>query len=240
MINRLTGVRQRTVWSRGFDDPIILTVDKVIHFIKYIYKNAANANLVSSIEQYPGNSSWQMFRTKQYEKNCIWIRREAFYKINSLHCMNERELNKLVLKLAGETPKYHNFVLEPDAWISCFDEFKDIEPDTINQKIINEILDEERHLEHPTGVLGVSKLKTQHINKTYKPDKFGKRMICICSDINLRIRFIKYFTTISEQAKEAYKRIKYGICDVLFPPGMFMPGGKLLKQLPKKVFMSSF
>jgi REP element-mobilizing transposase RayT/predicted protein tyrosine phosphatase len=237
-INRICGVRQNTIWTDGFDDPIVLTSDKVIDIIKYIYKNPATAHLVNSINQYPGISSWNMFKSKEYSKQCVWLKRSEFYKIDNLNLMTDRKQQEIINELAGKEPKFHTFTLEPNAWMQCFPEYQSIDADSINNKIIKEILEEERKIEHPTDIVGVKKLKTQTINKEYKSSKFGKRMFCISSNIELRKAYISYFKTTSQMAALAYKKIKNGICDVLFPPGTFMPGGMFLEPLQPSLFLA--
>ena len=238
MINRFCGVRQKTVWCDGFDDPVILTADKVIKYIEYIYLNPANAHLVKSIEQFPGVSSWEMYKNNTLVKECVWLKRSSFFKLNhKLHNLLEREQRKLIDAMAsvdGEK-KYYTFTLEPNAWMQCFPEYVDVDAERLNEQIIQSIKEQERQIRHENGVLGVTKLKTQHINKRFKSEKFGRRMICICSDIKVRVAFIAWFKEVSERAREMYKKIKQGMADVVFPPGMFLPGGRLLEPQGKSI-----
>ena len=238
-INRLCGVRQNTVWTRGFDDPIVLTSDKALDIIKYIYKNPVNAHLVNSIEQYPGVSSWRMFKDKEYSKKCVWLKRSSFSVVHNLTQLSECTQTQLIDEFAGEDPIHHTFKLEPNAWMECFEEYQNADCDSINQKIINEILCEERQVEHPNGVLGASKLKMQPVNKKHKSSKYSKRMFCICSNVELRKKYISYLKYISQKAKDAYKAIKKGICEIVFPPGTFMPGGAFLEPLPPTMFLAT-
>ncbi|MDR2337401.1 MAG: transposase [Deltaproteobacteria bacterium] len=237
-INRICGIRQNTVWNDGFDDPIVLTYDKVIDTIKYIYKNPASADLVNSIEQYPGLSSWSMFKKKEYRKECVWIKRSQFYKINNLALMTDKKQKELINNLAGDKPIFHTFELEPNAWMEGFIEYKDNNPEEINNQIIKEVIEEEKKLEHPKGVVGAKKLKTQHINKKFKSAKYSKRMLCISSNIELRKTYITYFRSLTQIAKQAYKTIKNGLCNILFPAGMFMPGGEFLEHIPPNLFLT--
>jgi REP element-mobilizing transposase RayT len=237
-INRICGIRQNTVWTDGFDDPIVLTSDKIINTIKYIYKNPASANLVNSIEQYPGISSWNMFKKKEHNKECVWLKRSQFHKINNLAFMTDKKQQEIINNLAGDEPIFHTFDLEPNAWMDCFPEYKNADQEEINNRIIQEVLEEEKKLEHPKGVVGVKKLKTQAINKKFKSSKYGKRMLCISSNIELRKTYITYFKSLTQLAQKAYKEIKNGICNILFPAGMFMPGGEFLEAMPPNLFLA--
>ena len=61
-INKLLGRTKGVVWDEGFDDPKILDIDMLVTRLVYIYLNPAQANLVDSIEQYPGVNSWKYFK----------------------------------------------------------------------------------------------------------------------------------------------------------------------------------
>ncbi|MDR2337761.1 MAG: transposase [Deltaproteobacteria bacterium] len=237
-INRICGVRQNTVWTNGFDDPIVLTSDKVIDTIKYIYKNPAAADLVNSIEQYPGLSSWSMFRRGEHQKECVWLRRSQFHKIENLGLMTDKKQQEIINTLAGDEPIFHTFELEPNAWLECFPEYKNADSKELSNRIIKEVLQEERKLEHPRGVVGVKKLKTQAINKKFKSAKYGKRMLCISSNLELRKTYINYLKTITQLAKKTYKSIKNGVCNILLPAGTFMPGGSFLTALKPELFLA--
>ena len=63
-INRFMGRRKRTIWAEGYDSALIADIDKAIERIVYIYANPVAAGLVSSIEQYPGLSSWILKEAK--------------------------------------------------------------------------------------------------------------------------------------------------------------------------------
>ncbi|MDR2337786.1 MAG: transposase [Deltaproteobacteria bacterium] len=238
VINRICGVRQNTIWTDGFDDPIVLTSDKVIDIIKYIYKNPAISNLVKSIEQYPGLSSWSMFKKGETCRECIWLRRSKFYKIENLGLMTDKKQGEIINEIAGDDPIFHNFELEPNAWTKCFPEYNNVNVEELTNRIIKEIQQEEKNLKHPKGVVGAKKLKTQSINKKFKSSKYSKRMFCISSNINLRKTYITYFKFVTQKAKQAYMAIKNGVCNVIFPPGTFMPGGLFLEPLPPELFLA--
>jgi hypothetical protein len=237
-INRLCGVRQNTIWTDGFDDPIVLTSDKVIDIIKYIYKNPATSNLVNSIEQYPGLSSWSMFKKGEHCRECIWLRRSKFYKIGNLGLMTDKKQGEIINEIAGDDPIFHTFELEPNSWTKCFPEYNNVDIEELTNRIIKEIQQEEKNLKHPKGVVGAKKLKTQAINKKFKSSKYGKRMFCISSNIDLRKTYITYFKFVTQKAKQAYMAIKNGVCNVMFPPGTFMPGGSFLEPLPPELFLT--
>ena len=236
VINRICGVRQNTIWTDSFDCAIVLTPDKVIDRIKYIYKNPAKAHLVKSISDYPGVSSWNMFKNGINKTKHVWLKRSQFYRIENLHALSESAQSKIIAKMTEDNPGYHTFELKPNAWLDCFSEFNNVDRDAFNKSLIKEILVEEREIVHEHGILGRECLKTQPINKEFKSKKYGKKMFCMSSNIELRIKYIALFRTVSKLAYDAYQAIKQGICNVVFPPGTIMPGGRILQELSKMQF----
>ena len=236
MVNRICGIRQNTNWTDGFDTPVVLTPDKVIDRIRYLYKNPANAHLVNSINDYPGISSWHMYRSNIKETKHLWLKRSEFYPINNLHAMSDSAQSKIITKMAGDEPKYLPFKLEPNAWMDCFPEFANVNREEINKNLIKEILIEEREIPHERGILGSERLKNQPINKEFKSEKYSKKFLCLSSNIELRKKYIKMFKQVSQLAYDAYKAIKQGVCDIIFPPGTIIPGGKMLQKLSKAQF----
>ena len=195
MINRICGVRQNTIWTDSFDSTFIMTPDKAIDRIKYIYKNPVKAHLVKSINDYPGVTSWNMFKSGINKTRHLWLKRSEFYQIKNLHALSESAQSKIIDKMAGDEPAYHTFEPEPNAWMDCFSEFGNIDREAFNQNLIKEILAEEREIKHENGVVGREGLKTQLINKEFKSKKYGKKMFCMSSDIELRTRYIELFKT---------------------------------------------
>ena len=90
-INRLLGRKKRTVWCEGYDSPLLLTADDVVNTITYIYTNPAKDNLETSIDNYPGLSSWSMFLEHSHIKEWAWIKRPAVPCIR--HSQKERGEN---------------------------------------------------------------------------------------------------------------------------------------------------
>jgi REP element-mobilizing transposase RayT len=236
MINRIRGVRQNTVWTDSFHCAILLTQDKAIDWIKYIYKNPANAHLVKSINDYPNVSSWNMFKNGMNKAEHLWLKRSKFYEIKNLHALSDSAQSKIITKMAGDKPEYNTFELEPKAWMDCYPDFENVNREEFNQKLINEILAEEQKILHENGVLGIDRLKTQPIDKEYKSKKYSKKLFCMSSNIDLRVKYIAMFKSVSKLAHEAYQLIKNGVCNISLPAGTILPGGRILQELSKTQF----
>lgn len=223
-INRLLGRRQKTIWQDGYDSPIILTPDKVKSYIKYLYQNPSKAGLVHSIDEYPGVSSWEMFKRNQYSKEYSKLSRDLIPCLSTPDLgINEQkriveDFNKLQL------PKY-NLILEPNAWresLGCN------HASLSDEQIIAEIKQEEETLKSNRikknkTILGSTALRRESMTKEYAPKKYTRRMICLCSDLCLRKAFVETFKFLSSLAEKAYRAWKSGDFSLSIPPSMFCP-----------------
>ena len=118
MLNRLLGRKKRTIWCEGYDSPKILSLARAISAIAYLYANPAKDNLVNSIEEYPGFSSWKMFRTGELTKNWKRLRRPLF-KCLTADSHNLRGYTKEATKLLNQSNEIETFTLEPKAWLEA-------------------------------------------------------------------------------------------------------------------------
>ena len=226
-VNKLLGRKQRTIWCDGYDSPIILTPRDVIRYIRYIYLNAARANLVESIGDYPGVSSWHMFTNGICSKICKRLSRQSIVPLWSPQ-LSIAEQKRLVTKWELQPMAKHVFYLEPNAWIECFEEVSPEDIDKINLEIIKQVEETELELKRKRvrekrGVMGATALRRQSMTKEYEPKKHSPRMICLCSDKALRGSFIELFKSLSTQARRVYESWRVGQIRAKIPPGMFAP-----------------
>ena len=226
-IKRLTGNSKLTLWEEGYDSPQLLTPTTVIKYISYIYTNPADSNLVDSIDDYPGLSSWEMYMGGKNSRKCSWIRR---YMIKPLvkGSVSRDEDKKLVEKLKKESKVEHEFKLYPNEWMKCFKEYRDRDPEEIKEEILSFIRAKEdkcrkKRDEKGWTVLGAAKLRTQSIYKKFKPKKWGRRMLCLSDDIELRQEFLIIYKQVCEKCHQVYRRWRAGDFRVPFPEGMFAP-----------------
>jgi REP element-mobilizing transposase RayT len=119
MINSLLGRKKRTIWSEGYDSPKVLTFAKAMMVVAYIYSNPAKDNLVRSIDEYPGFSSWQMFTLGECTKVWKRLRRPQFLALTK-DSHNLRGYTKEAERLLTESSESQTFTLEPTAWLEAF------------------------------------------------------------------------------------------------------------------------
>ena len=229
-INRLLGRRQKTIWQDGYDSPVLLDATKVRKYIKYLYKNPSKAKLVDSIEQYQGVSSWQMFKLNNLTKSCAKVNRNLIPKMYS-PAISINEQKKIVKDLENLNLPNYNFTLEPDAWKACFEDENESITDLIKEIKEEEAQVKQERVKSIKYVIGATELRRQSMLKEYRPSKYSKRMICICSDIKLRKSFIDYFKYLSSKARDVFKKWKKYDFREKIPIGMFSPGMPVLASV---------
>lgn len=236
-VNSLLGRRQKTIWQDGYDSPIMLTAADVLKYINYIYLNPARANLEERIDDYPGVSSWQMFINGRHKAKLRRLVRPAITPLPfpALSINEQRRLVGSYEKLPGIEAE---FILEPDAWMECFPEVRGRSCESMKKQIIETVrmkereLSEKRKREEKT-VIGATALRRQSMLKEYRPTKFSRRMICLCSVKELRLSFIGYFKALADIARKAYESWKQGDLSKRMPAGLFAPRvPNLMSALP--------
>lgn len=223
-INRLLNKRQQTVWCKGFDSPVILDAEKAIETMAYAYANPAKANLVDSIDKYPGVSSWKMFISGTNSKLCKKVSRDALFPLPSpsLGIGEQQKLAK-ALRIKGESI---SLTIEPEACFECFKE--EIDPATARDLVIERVRELESEARDTRdaakrSVIGELRLRTQSMAKKFKSKTFGKRMICLGSLKAHRVKFLKYYFALCEEARKIYQSWKVGDLSLSIPSGLFPP-----------------
>jgi len=234
-INRFMGRKKRTIWAEGYDCALIGDIDKAIERIVYIYTNPTAAGLVSSIEQYPGINSWRLRKAK--------TSKIARNKIPKLPAKGLSNLKALRIKTRLNKIKSSKYTLRitPEKILECFEDLemsnKELESTLLKKLRIKEKELVENRVKEKKTFLGAKKLKEQRLDLEHEPKKFGKRMICFCSNIELRKKIINWFKELSSSAKYQYKKFKEQK-SMKLPAGMFFSGGLLsgnLLTIPLKI-----
>lgn len=230
LINKFLSRSQRNVWSSGYDSPPILTLDDCYRYINYIYLNPSKANLVESVDDYPGVSSWEMFKSDVSIKRCKKIRRETIVGLGVKTRLTKTEAIVVLREILNENQGEEDFILEPYAFLECFsDAGNEVES---KKRIMEEVWRGECFLKENRSapVMGVSKLVHQDLKKEHQPKAQGRKMICISSDKLKRANYVEWFKLVSKRAREAYRTL---ICTgvMTLPAGVFLPGGGILANI---------
>jgi len=225
--NRILGRKKRTVWCEGSDDPVILTPVRALIAIAYLYANPSKDNLESSIDEYPGFSTWEMFASGKNSKEFKRIRRPQYQRLETNH-HNLRGYTEEANRLLNETDETLPFSIDPDAWLKAFGITEKSDRDRMNSRLVDRI----RHLEERAklkrkrlhqSIIGKEKLIRQRIDLTYRPIRTGRKMWCLSEKRCLRVKFVSFLKDLMSAAREVRKRWFQGDFTLPYPPGLFPP-----------------
>jgi REP element-mobilizing transposase RayT len=234
-INRLMGRKKRTIWCESFHGPPMLTLEDVMDWIVYLYTNPAKDGLERTINLYPGLSSfaaWQGGEKKK--KSSPWINRNLLRPL-STHVLSQAQYAGIARSVKEKAKASHTFEVFPDDWMEVFgvtDEQhrREINKETMRRLRAREEMHERERLARGYGVIGAERLVAEPMNKPYLPAKRkGKKMWCICRDVEMRKRFIAEVKRRVRIAREVFKRWQIGDFSVEYPPGLYPP------SMPKRV-----
>ena len=79
--NLLMGWTKRTIWCEGYDSPVVLSPLRALLALAYLYANPAKDNLVNSIDEFPGLSSWKMYKKRENKRIYSYPRRTRFREL---------------------------------------------------------------------------------------------------------------------------------------------------------------
>jgi len=230
-VNRLLGRRKHTVWSAGFSDPVILDHEKALERLKYVYLNPVKARRCTHASNWPLSSmNWIK------ENRNLTVKRIPRNKVAKLpkRSMTLEEIDKAHFKLSFRGKELYTLKLEPDAWIECYTETKNRDVTSYNDYLSSEIKKEEEKFEkeRPCPPTPLHIQATQNIRTEYQPQKFGKKMICLGSTKEIRVKFLDWYKTQCKKLPHFLKKVKNDIAQLShYPPGFFAPGGFLSSNL---------
>ena len=236
LLNRVLGRRKRTIWCEGYDSPIVLTPIRALIAISYLYSNPAKDNLERSIDDYPGLSSWNMFREGINTSNWAHLRRTTLRTLPK-DCHTLRGYTNEAARVHACTPQVMPFTIEPNAWLEAFKISNSAEMERFNDAIFNRVRTLEKRAEElrkRTGksVIGKHRLLNQRIDLNYRPSRHGKRMWCLSENRKLRITFVRFLRGLFDKARAIRKRWFLGDFTEVFPPGIYPPSlPKLMEPL---------
>jgi hypothetical protein len=229
----LFGLDSLLLWEKRSSVIELITPEDVEERIAYFYQNPANANLVSTIDKYPGLSSWYFFQGFNDSVDSVYTRAVKWYQYNLLPALlSEEDLTQppcasLLKALDGFTKE--SFVLHPNAWMKPFGITDPDEVKATNMRIIKavgiqqETLAAQRRSEEKS-VMGVDQLKREIPTLSgWEPKKKSHRIFVICKDVSLRKEYIKEYKRFCEWCAESRKKVLAGLKDVLWPNGAFVP-----------------
>ena len=225
-INRLRGRCNQNVWASRYDAQPMLTPESVFEKMKYVYLNPSSANLVETIGEYPGVSSWTNL-TKGVVKSYRYYGSAKLSKLP--YGPLPSKFLKSVLRKKSLSKKYtekYPINVNPFGWTKCFLEYRSRDIEFLKQQLMLEIKEEENKLRKKRahkGVIGVQNLVSQCFHKHFKSKKYQKRSPCISTCLLARQRYLEEYWDFRSKCREAYLMFKNSFTHVLWPPGAFPP-----------------
>jgi len=225
-INRLTGISNQNVWAGKYEARALLTADAVIEKFVYLFCNPAKANLVDSIEDYPGLNTWKQFLGAKPD-TFKWIKSSELKQLprqgfttglvaEQLRALDEieRDANELSVN--------------PFAWMSFMMDAKGITPEQVQMRVREEVCArealylKERRLKKK-GIVTAQALSSQSIYKFYRPGSWTKSRACISTCVELAKTYLKEYRDFCAACRRAWLEWKRGNIAVKYPPGAFLP-----------------
>lgn len=230
-IKRLLGKEHLNIWEGSAMMAVITDPEKVIDRLAYLYANPANADLVDTIDDYPGVSSWLEYKSApstidaKSTKRIPWVRQPFVPKLRSrrLSRLEDKAITASVTKASSK--RTHELTLYPNAWMKAFGITKPKEVEEWNRRAMEVVRQKESAAREKRGkskVLGVERLRCEPIFKDHIPKENREKIFVLSSDIKLRIKHINYIKVTAEEASELYEPWTNGH-QVKWPPGVFRP-----------------
>ena len=227
-VKRLCGLSHLGLWDGRPMVAPILDSAKVKERIAYFYCNPARANLVESISEYPGFSSWDTFSEAgaSLESNSSEI-------VPWVHCPSIKKLpadkipisvdRSLTAELKASCTEHEELVIKPNAWASCF-KLNESDVEKANKSIKSIVVYKEKWFsvarkKEGKRVIGAQALRCQQFQKAHSPRKKERKIFVLSSSAELRTQFIDMLNALCDRCVELYQKG----CFYIWPPGMFRP-----------------
>jgi hypothetical protein len=233
-IKRLTGRSHLNLWRRNSTSVVLYgDLAAVQKRIAYLYANPARANLVDSIEQYPGLSSFGAFEQApltldaKVTKRCPWVQAPMIPRLPTLS-VTPRQDRALTESMRIKATEHHDLTYHPHKWMR---RFGITTPEGIAEvkagilRILREFEEEARQRRAREGwkVMGAARLQRQALDiVNYKPSP-SQRIFIYAVDPQTRIRMIEEYRLFCERCAECYEAWKRGDASVRWPPGAYPP-----------------
>jgi hypothetical protein len=231
-IKRLHDVDYLTMWEDRAAVSILPTTQDVINRMAYLYANPAKANLVDTVDEYPGFSTWRDFLTaplsyrRGTHQSMPWVQAKHIKPVKkNLSATADRDLCELIEKKSRIS---HTLAIHPYAWMEYYGE-----PETTVSTMKARIIEQTRALEESyrvlrreedKGIMGAQRLRQESPTITgWKPKKRSPRLYIICCDSEVRMSYLKsheLFLKAMQRCFDIYKT-NGRICN--WPEGSFMP-----------------
>ncbi|NDC37878.1 MAG: hypothetical protein EBZ48_07470 [Proteobacteria bacterium] len=231
---RLLGLPYLELWEPG--GPVVsrvLDIDKACERVAYIYANPSRADLVDSITQYPGFSTWSGFHSAPleecYTETIPWIRQPTISKLPT-RTLTQRQDRLLAEELARAAKTRHDLKVYPNAMFRVFGISDSVEIQRYNQRIFDDIMAREekfaaKRAKEGKKAVGPAVLLMEQIMKPHTPmrDPSDRKILFHSSCKELAFSFLEQLDAFCAKCREVYVAWRAGDYRVEWPPGAFRP-----------------
>lgn len=239
-IKQLLGISYNTkIWAQRYHSAAVLDPEAVMQRLAYIYTNPVSANLVSKAEEWFGVGFFDpSFEEKKIK--CKYFPSSLILSVPNKG-LSEGYIATRLRDMSDLKVPEHELHIEPLAWMSSFSAFHNLTKEVVCMRILLLVEEAERREAREREKTGRSlptkrNLQHQNLHKSYLPKKFGKRVYCISTSIELRQEYIELYKEFCETCKRVWKKWCEGIFDETFPPGAFIPSrGVVANILPAPI-----
>jgi hypothetical protein len=232
-LKRLLGVKRLNLWPDASSISEILDLEKAIRHHAYIFLNPCRADLEESIDQYPGESSWNAFVTASPSVNAYvevdapWVKLPTIPKLSRWN-PSKHEEDRVTNSMTEASQGKHTVKVYPFAWLRPFGITAPQKIEEIRQRIIAEVRESEAQLHSERlakarPVKGRQQLEQQAFMCSHIPKKRERRIFFLSSCRELRIEFLRTYRHFCSRCRECYEAACRGARDILWPDGAFIP-----------------
>jgi hypothetical protein len=230
-LKALLGLDYLTLWEPRATVAILPCFEDVVARLVYLFCNPAKAALVDTIDDYPGLSSWEAFKSCSPSVDATVTIPVRYYHKAAIPRLPEGNVlsadqDRMMLADLHRSEDVFEETLEirPLAWLKIFGITRKEKIEQIRKRVIKMVYEEEEkyRLARTHPVIGPEALKRQEYFKPHTPRKRERKIFVICNDPELRVKIIQFVQSISAKCRECYEQAKRGIA-AIWPDGVFLP-----------------
>lgn len=237
---RLLGQHRLSMWEGDAVLAQILDLDKAIDRVAYLYANPSRANLVDSIGEYPGVTSFKAFMgadtlNYEYTVDVPWLRLPWLKRLKALF-LSQHDEHQYLAQILPKDAQCFPLVLQPNAWMEAFKVGLDEDVASVNQGIIERLGEKEleaRIKRKSQGKRTPSKINLfkERIFAPHTPSKRERRIYVLSNCKKLRVAFVSAVKEFCARCSLCYQMLKEGIENIPWPSQAFRPAAPPLPRL---------
>jgi hypothetical protein len=230
-IKALLGRQYLSLWEPRTMVARLPLLEDVVARLVYLFCNPAKANLVDTIDEYPGLNSWHAFKNCAPSVDATVVVPVKYYHKSAIPTLPQGNIlsaydDKRMLAAMNSSENFfeETFEMKPLAWLKIFGIQERAKIERIRNRIIAMVYEQEERyrLLRTSPVIGAECLRRQEYFRPHMPRRRERKIFVICSDIKLRKEIIALVKRIAEKCRACYELAKKGGAPI-WPEGVFIP-----------------